>query len=103
MVTPTRPKFVVPLSYIFLDIGGVVLVGLGSANVLGKNVIPLQTAYFVEVGWLLIVIGFFCMLPIMLFVLTAIRHTQQQDALWYEQLPPQFKAKLEAKIHESRK
>lgn len=102
MVTSSRPKFVIPLSYLILDVLGVILVGLGSASALGQEVLPIVMAPHV-LGWLLIVAGLFCMLPLIIFIIKAVRHTKQQDALWYNNLPPQFKAKLEAKINESRK
>lgn len=103
MVTPTRAKFVIPLSYVLLDILGMVLVGLGSASVLGKEVLPDTLTSFEYIGWLLIVAGLFCMLPMLIFVFKAVQHSKKEDALWYNNLPPQFKAKLEAKINESRK
>ncbi|MCB1673570.1 MAG: hypothetical protein H6996_06745 [Moraxellaceae bacterium] len=103
MVKPERPKFVIPLSYLLLDMVGVILFGLGCAMVLGKQVLPPELLFIKNQGWLLIVVSLFCMLPMIVFVLKAVRHTKQQDALWYNQLPPQFKAKLEAKINESKR
>jgi hypothetical protein len=54
-------------------------------------------------GWLLIVAGFFCMLPIISFVFKAVKHSKKQDALWYNNLSPQIKTRLEAKINELNK
>jgi hypothetical protein len=103
VVTPTRPKFVIPLSYVVLDILGVILVGLGSATILGKDVLPNAFLLFEFTGWLLIVAGLFCMSPIIIFIFKAVRHSKKQDALWYNNLPPEIRTKLEAKINEFRK
>ena len=103
MVTPPRPKFVVPLSYVVLDVFGLILFGLGSATVLGKDVLPSVFLPFDFIGWLLIVAGLFCMLPIIIFIFKAVKHSKKQDALWYNNLPPEVRTKLEAKINELRK
>ncbi len=103
MVTPPRPKFVVPLSYVVLDVFGLILFGLGSATVLGKDVLPSAFLSFEFTGWLLIVAGLFCMSPIIIFIFKAVRHSKKQDALWYNNLPPEVRTKLEAKINELRK
>lgn len=103
MVTPTRPKFVIPLFYVVLDILGVILVGLGSATVLGKDVLPNVFLSFYLTGWLLMVAGLFCMLPMVVFIFKAVRHSKKQDSLWYNNLSPEVRTKLEAKINELRK
>ncbi|MBK8326994.1 MAG: hypothetical protein IPL02_08280 [Moraxellaceae bacterium] len=59
MVSPTRPKFVIPLLYVVLDILGLMLLGLGSATILGKDVLPAAWLSFDFIGWLLIVAGLF--------------------------------------------
>lgn len=103
MVTPARPKFVIPLLYVVLDVLGLMLVGLGSVTVLGKEVLPNIFLSFDFTGWLLIVAGLFCMSPIIIFIFKAVRHSKKQDALWYNNLPPEVRTKLEAKINELRK
>ena len=103
MVSPTRPKFVIPLLYVVLDILGLMLLGLGSATILGKDVLPAAWLSFDFIGWLLIVAGLFCMLPIILFVFKAVKHSKKEDALWYNNLSLEVKTKLEAKINELRK
>lgn len=103
MVTPPRPKFVIPLLYVVLDVLGVILVGLGSATVLGKEVLPAVFLSFEFAGWLLIVAGLFCMSPIIIFIFKAVKHSKKQDVLWYNNLPPEVRTKLEAKINELRK
>ena len=103
MVTPTRPKFVIPLLYVVLDILGLMLVGVGSASLLGNDVLPIVFLSFEFTGWLLVVVGLFCMLPIIFFVFKAVKHCKTVDALWYNNLPPEIRTKLEAKINELRK
>jgi tellurite resistance protein TehA-like permease len=73
VVTPPRPKFVIPLLYVVLDVLGLMLLGLGSATVLGKDVLPAAFLSFDFIGWLLIVAGLFCMSPIIIFIFKAVR------------------------------
>lgn len=103
MVTPPRPKFVIPLLYVVLDVLGLMLVGVGSASLLGSDVLPIVFLSFEFTGWLLVVVGLFCMLPIIFFIFKAVKHSKQEDSLWYNNLPPEIRTKLEAKINELRK
>ena len=95
-LTPTR--FILPLWLLLLDFIGLALVGLGIAQHMGRVHIVPQDWQLPYAGWLLMVLGVLCMLPLVLAMIRVVRQVRQEENAWLKTLPEDIQKKLADKF-----
>lgn len=95
---PAPTRFIVPLWLLLLDLFGLVIVGLGAAQQMGRLQIIPPSWKIPDPGVVLMALGVACMLPLVFHILQVVKKARQEENEWLKTLPDDIQKKLADKI-----